>query len=60
MIILTMEIIVLVDNYALPDYFDLGNLDANKILVCTIMIMMISSREDETILFLIIKMLMIK
>ena len=55
-----MEIIVLVDNYALPDYFDLGNLDANKILVCTIMIMMISSREDETILFLIIKMLMIK
>ena len=60
MIILTMEIIVLVENYALRDYFDLGNLDANKILVCTIMIMMISSREDETILFLIIKMLMIK
>ena len=54
-----MEIIVLVDNYALPDYFDLGNLDANKILVCTIMIMVMST-EDETILFLLIKMLMIK
>ena len=59
MIILTMEIIVLVDKYALRDYFDIGNLDANKILVCTIMIMVMST-EDETILFLIIKMLMIK
>lgn len=53
MIIMTMKIIVLIDKYALRDYFDLGNLDTNKTFVCTIMIIMVMTRKNDTILFLL-------